>query len=807
MSAIISLVLAAAYVFIIKDFANMPLLIILAACFYFLNKWLLGSTFNILSAMYSKPKILPEIKSNGIPDGERTALIQTVLAGSKEEARQALRLFEDSYSDNADKNLIAVYLSAALDSEVIEEEISIVKMLQSKYGADKFYLFHRNNYDGENRGFKWGGYHDLFRYLYNGERAVDRPFFSLKGHENGIIGDEKALLGDTKNRIKNAIISDGDNYWPRGSIVSIVKKMANPANKDYLIFQPLISISNSGESLYAKVKFWSQFMFNYEAIHNWNKFKRSNFYGKGAIRIDEYISRIIEPNIIPIDTKSHDFIEAMFLKTALVADITIAERTAANYIADLRKSDRWRVGDLQGIIRYSGRKTPTEARFIIRSLEKVILRDLFFSLFVFASILLILFPQRLWSISPIAEDLFNGIFIAVIIFAVVLPKFILPTLMDIKLSGGITFLKITKTIIRGIADTFLSTLILLQNIIYQPIIIAKNLLRIMLREKIRWTPMSVIESRTGDFSLPLYFACLLPSFFAGCALFYLIRFSFYPGAIYGNIIMIIILSWVFGPVLSWLTARKAAGHWVLNLAGLLAITVIAISGIASERLPCRQLEAIKKDIPAFWWDGGWNKIKELEAFKAKRHNEKFLWAEAQFYTAGYYYTNKDYKRAIEEYRNLIKTAPYSVRAPEAQLKAGECYNLLDRYDEAFREYEVLLVRYPHSRQCLESLLEIGELSYLRAFAAKNEQGKKELLDKSLIAYKNAYKPKGIARLSKEEEKTLRDKAANGIARTFMSLDMSMSRATAFLEYDFYGKKGRDRRLGTVDDLVNPLDKL
>jgi hypothetical protein len=125
-------------------------MIILAACFYFLNKWLFESNFNIISALYSHPRILPEISSDGIPTDERTALVQTVLAGSKEEVQNALRLLEESYSNNADKNLIAIYLSAALDREVIEEEISIIKTLQSKYGPDKFYLFHRNNYYGEN---------------------------------------------------------------------------------------------------------------------------------------------------------------------------------------------------------------------------------------------------------------------------------------------------------------------------------------------------------------------------------------------------------------------------------------------------------------------------------------------------------------------------------------------------------------------------------------------------------------------------------------------------------------------------------
>ena len=783
-------------------------MIILAACFYFLNKWLLESAFSIFSALYSKPKILSEIKSDGIPDSERTALVQTVLAGSKEEACQSLRFLEDSYADNADKNLIAIYLSAASDEKVIEEEISIIKALQSKYGADKFHLFHRNNYDGENRGFKWGGYHDLFRYLYKGEKAGDKPFFSLKGHETGVTGDERALsAGDPKKRIKNAIISDGDNYWPRGSIVSIVKKMAHPDNGDYAIFQPLITISNAGESLYAGMKSWSQFTFNYEAIHSWNKFKRSNFYGKGAIRIGEYLSKIIEPDILPADTKSHDFIEAMFLKTALMPDITITERTAANYIADLKKSDRWRVGDLQGIIRYSGRKMPAEAKFIIRALEKVILRDLLFAIFIFASIAFVLSPGKLLLLSPLAKDLSAGIFFTVIFFAIIIPKFILPVLADTKLSGGLRPSEAIKILIRGIADTILSTLILLQNIVYQPIIIVKNLLKIILREKIRWTPMSVIESRTGDFSLPLYLIYLMPSLFAGIAVFYLLRFSFYPATVYGNIIMIIILSWVFGPVLSWATSKRKTGRWLLNFVGLILVAAIIAICVRAERAPAIELASIKKGIPGFWWDGSWNKIKELEDYKTKYRNEKLLWAEAQFYAAGYYYSNKDYEKAVKEYRDLVIAVPYSERGPEAQLKIGQCYSLLDRYDEAFKEYEALLTRYPHSRQYIESLLEIGELSYLRAFAAKNEKDKRNLLNKSLIAYKEAYESKDIALVGKAEAKILSDKTANGIARTFMSLDMSMARATAFLEYRFYGKRGRDGRLGTIDDLVNPLDKL
>ncbi len=774
------------------------LLTVVIVCFYFLNKWLLESTFNTLLALHSTPKILPEIRSDGIPDSERTALVQTVLAGSKEEARQSLSILGDSYAGNVDKNLIAIYLSASLDREVIEEEISIIKPFQLKYGADKFYLFHRNNYDEGNIGYKWGGYHDLFRYLHNGERGSDKPFFALGGRETGIIGDEKVLA---KNRIKNAVISDGDNYWPRGSIISAIKKMAHPANNDYAIFQPLITVSNANGSLYAKVKSWSQFMFNYEAIHNWNKFKRSNFYGKGAIRISAYVSKIIEPNVLSLDTKSHDFIEAMFLKTALMPEITITEMTAANYIADLRKSERWREGDIQGIIKYSGRKRPPGAEFIVRSLEKVILRDLLFTIFVFASIFLILFHSKPWSVSPFTEDLFWGIFIAVIVFAVIAPKFILPVLAEKKIPAA-------KVLIRGIADTFLSTLILLQNIIYQPLIVAKSLLKIASGQKTLWAPMSVIENMTGNYNLFMYLIYLMPSFFAGCWIFYLLKFSFYPGTIYNNIIMVIILSWVFGPVLSWLTAKKSANNWLLNLAGLLVIAVTVVYGVASERLPRGQLEAIKKDIPIFWWDGGWeDKISELAAFKAKYYNEKLLWAEAQFYTSGHYYVNKDYIRAIEEYRLLIEYAPYSKRAPESQLKIGQCFALLNKDNDAFREYETLLGNYPHTRQYLEALLEIGKLSFLCAFAAESREDGNDMLNKSLMAFKDAYKSEGVTRLSREEEKDIHEKAANGIARTLMSIDMSMTRATAFLKYHYYGKKGKDGRLGTSDDLINPLDIL
>jgi hypothetical protein len=156
---------------------------------------------------------------------------------------------------------------------------------------------------------------------------------------------------------------------------------------------------------------------------------------------------------------------------------------------------------------------------------------------------------------------------------------------------------------------------------------------------------------------------------------------------------------------------------------------------------------------------------------------------------------------------LIEYAPYSKRAPESQFKIGQCFALLNKDNDAFREYEMILVNYPHTRQYLEALLEIGKLSFLCAFAAESREDKNNMLNKSLMAFKNAYRSKRVARLSREEEKDIHEKAANGIARTLMSIDMSMTRATAFLKYHYYGKKGKDGRLGTSDDLINPLDIL
>jgi len=69
--------------------------------------------------------------------------------------------------------------------------------------------------------------------------------------------------------------------------------------------------------------------------------------------------------------------------------------------------------------------------------------------------------------------------------------------------------------------------------------------------------------------------------------------------------------------------------------------------------------------------------------------EQLEWA-ASFEGAG------DYKRAAKEYEKLVRRFPDSVHAPEAQFRAGRCYEELNKYAAAAEAYRKVVELYPSS---------------------------------------------------------------------------------------------------------------
>ncbi|MDP3786414.1 MAG: tetratricopeptide repeat protein [Candidatus Omnitrophota bacterium] len=244
-------------------------------------------------------------------------------------------------------------------------------------------------------------------------------------------------------------------------------------------------------------------------------------------------------------------------------------------------------------------------------------------------------------------------------------------------------------------------------------------------------------------------------------------------------------------------------------------------------LPQTELDTITSDIPTNWWDSGWDEIGDLKAFITKYPNKPSLCAKAQYYIGCYYYSIREYAKAIDSYRTLIDAYPtVTPECSKAQFEIAQVYlNCLDNPKQAITEYQKLIQNYPKNSTTPMAQLMIGR-AYLKqknmarakvelqkvisnypwaqrqsveAYCDLGDVALQESKTKEAISYyKKAY---SICPLS--ESNTLQwvmDKIYQGVR----TLDGSLARANQFVKYQKYGPYGEDKLQGTKDDLQDPL---
>ena len=97
-------------------------------------------------------------------------------------------------------------------------------------------------------------------------------------------------------------------------------------------------------------------------------------------------------------------------------------------------------------------------------------------------------------------------------------------------------------------------------------------------------------------------------------------------------------------------------------------------------------------IPQNWWDGGWDKVSQLQNFISNNADKPVLCAQAQYYIGCYYYSIADYDNAIRAYDTVVSSYPSadSERA-KAEYEIGQIYlNCKDKPAEAISEYQKVL---------------------------------------------------------------------------------------------------------------------
>jgi len=269
------------------------------------------------------------------------------------------------------------------------------------------------------------------------------------------------------------------------------------------------------------------------------------------------------------------------------------------------------------------------------------------------------------------------------------------------------------------------------------------------------------------------------------------------------------------------------------------VAVLVGLGFSSGQLSQNKLDTILADVPEEWWEGGWDKISQLQDLIAQNPNNLSLCAEAQYWIASQYYASRDHERALQEYQNLIntyasswlqcqmaqyemgqiylyrlnkpeqaiieydkalKTYPRSYVTPMSQLGIARAYRKLGNLQVAHREYEVLLNDYPEFKKDItQANLDLGVLSLEEAFAeGADKVAKTQKLAEAVSSFKRAFLACNL------ENTELLKQSIDGIYRALRALDSDSIRANQFVKFQKYGPEGEDGIPGTQDDLQDPL---
>ena len=185
-----------------------------------------------------------------------------------------------------------------------------------------------------------------------------------------------------KGNIRYVITLDADTRLPRGAARRLIGKMAHPLNQPvfdakgrcilagYGILQPRVtpSLPIGTESSIFQWAFsgpngLDPYAFAVSDVYQ-DLFDEGSFVGKGIYDVDAFEKslngRIPENTIL-----SHDLLEGIFARAALVSDVEVVEEFPSRYDVEVSRQHRWVRGDWQLLpwIFGSGREVPALGRW------------------------------------------------------------------------------------------------------------------------------------------------------------------------------------------------------------------------------------------------------------------------------------------------------------------------------------------------------------------------------------------------------------------------------------------------------------
>ncbi|MDE3089674.1 MAG: cellobiose phosphorylase, partial [Chloroflexota bacterium] len=325
------------------------------------------SLVNWMVTLAFPPRVLPKMDfEEGIPAECKTLVVIPSLLSSAAGVKALLEELELHFLRNQDPHLYFALLTDLPDTALprrssadplVELAASGVRALNEKYRretSNPFYLLHRDPKwnPREERWMGWerkrGKLHQLNLLLRGGAETA----FSVQ------VGNLAVL-----REIKYVITLDTDTIMPREAGHRLVATLAHPLNRaefdprssaviaGYSVLQPGIEITSTSVNLSRFTRIFAGDVgldLYSRAVSNayQDLFGEGVYVGKGIYDIDAF-ERSLAGRMPENALLSHDLIEGIHGRVALVTDIVLFEEYPPHYFVYLRRSRRWIRGDWQ----------------------------------------------------------------------------------------------------------------------------------------------------------------------------------------------------------------------------------------------------------------------------------------------------------------------------------------------------------------------------------------------------------------------------------------------------------------------------
>jgi hypothetical protein len=386
---------------------------------------------NSLMTALVRSKTLPKLDfSDGIPADCTTLVAVPALLLNETHVHELVMDLEIRYLANDDPQLYFALLTDSPDAhqpteqrrDLVQLAEQLIQELNARYGADgrsPFYLFHRDHVYNPSEG-RWMGWERKRGKILDLNRLLRGAFDSFPVK----VGDLSVLPG-----IRYVITLDSDTQLPRDTALKLVGTIAHPLNRavldastkqvveGYGILQPRVGVSTQSAAsswlarLLAGQTGFDIYTCAVSDVYQ-DLFGEGSFTGKGIYDVDAFRDAL-EHRFPENALLSHDLIEGVFARAALVSDIELIDDYPTHFIAYSRRKHRWMRGDWQ-ILRWLMTKVPDSKGQVVENSISAISRwkivdNLRRSLFEPATLLLLLAgwfvlpePAYVWTLVSVA---------------------------------------------------------------------------------------------------------------------------------------------------------------------------------------------------------------------------------------------------------------------------------------------------------------------------------------------------------------------------------------------------------------------